>query len=1396
MRYHLKLINILFYAAFLAVIFAPSFAQAKSAAASAEKSNTHRYIVILADMPLAIYDGRAIATSGMASSKTQLLPTAISLTGDEKLDVKAPASLEYLSFLEERFQSFKAEAELKLGRQINPVHIYRNVLNGLAVDLTVSEARAMLELPMVNAVEQEELQHIRTDAGPAWIGADKIHNGSTGHPATGGEGVIVGMIDTGINWDNPSFADPGQSGTGWNHVNPNGTQLGLCSDPEVMCNDKLIGVFDYVEDLPDTDFVEQSTKGKDIDGHGSHTSSTAAGNPLSFNYQGLPTNISGVAPNANIISYRICFEGDPDDPEDDGGCSPTAAVKALDQAIVDDVDIINYSIGGDSYNPWLQSQATFAFLNARAAGMFVATSAGNDGPNGGTIGAPANAPWVTSVGNASHDRVYGVALENLSGGDTAVPDDQVGTSLVGGLGVRKIVHAKDFGNAFCGTGTAELAPDCNGNTGASNPFAANTFNGEIVVCDRGTYGRIEKGKNVLLAGAGGMILANTDAQGGQVNADEHCLPATHLVSSAGNELRSWLDSGSNHQGSLSDFASLRLPEAGDVIASSSSRGPNLSPVENVMKPDVIAPGTNILASWYIDDNTVNVISGTSMASPHVAGAAALLKSVHSDWNPAAIASALTMTATTEQSIDFNGSEATVHKQGGGRPRLDQAVNAALYLNETEAGFLAANPSIGGDPKDLNLPGLVDTDCVNFCSFQRTVTDLVGGASWTASAEDLPDGVAVSISPNNFSLADGANRQLTVTVDLTASGQLYNWMYGKVRLKSNGHPDAVFPLAVFYASGSLPSSMSIETDKQSGWEELALSNLATLSDATYTTGGLVAPTTTVESLPQDPSDDLAYDNDVGVMTVWHTVTADTLWLHTETLESTAEDLDLFVGLDANGDGVAQESEQLCSSTTPIDLEFCDLFTPVPGEYWIRVQNWKATLDPDEATLITAVVNKDTSSLLTATGNGIIPPGDNFNVRLSWDNANAVPDTTLYGAVGLGTHRENPNNVGIIPVTFTKTGVAEANTLVLMNGVSRGLTLAANTEHKRMFVDVPPGVDSLEISASGADSSQNANLDIELYRVDFESLFAGAPFAEAVDTSGSPAASASGSSSNGPTVTVNGGTLVPGRWYAVLKNTQAQPSAIDVVANMTFSGEEAPLRNGLWESSTRGNIASGYDYSSTGGFRALVWYTYDEAGDPAWYIGSAREPESNVWTASLLHVTNDGALQQSKPVGHISVTMLDEGDSIYSFTLFGEDGSDRIRPSLAPGCPTIDGTKKSYDGHWARDNPGLGGATVIVNSGSQAFIHYIYDAEGAPVWLIGSPSPQSATAEESVLKQLGGFCPTCAETPITTADVGVFSREFQSEERQTWTLNYALQAPLLGSVERTDETGKLTVKLSCP
>jgi subtilisin family serine protease len=1105
--------------------------------------------------------------------------------------------------------------------------------------------------------------------------------------------------------------------------------------------------------------------------------------------------LAGVAPNANIVSYRVCYIADPDDPDDDG-CLTSAILAAIEQAITDGVDVINYSLGGTAHDPWISGTSVFAFLNARAAGIFVATSAGNGGPNGGTIGTPANAPWITAVGNATHDRVFARALENLSGGDSPAPVGLVGASLADGIGVRNIVHAKDFGNALCGTGESlSLALNCASNTSASNPFEAGTFNGEIVVCDRGGYGRVEKGINVMLAGAGGYILANTENQGEAIVADDHCLPATHLGFEDGDKLRSWLASGSDHKGAISEvFSVIHNPTVADLIYISSSRGPNLPPVEGIMKPDVIAPGTQILGAWS-ESSGFNLVDGTSMSSPHVTGGAALLKSVHPEWGPAVIASVLALTATPELALDYDASTATPHKRGAGRPRLDLAVNAGLYLAQSTNGFIAADPDNGGDPKDLNLPGLVDTVCSNSCSFQRRVTDLAGGASWNASAEGFSSGVAVSITPENFDLANGANRLLTINIDLTQSGLVGSWVYGEVRLTSAGLPDAVFPVAVFADGGELPVEWEISSNKVSGWQEFALDNLAAMPDATFTSGGLVAPTETIEELPQDPDRDSVYDNSVGLMTVWHDVPPDSLLLHAETLESTAEDLDLFVGLDANGDGIAQEREELCASISETDIELCQLFTPVAGRYWIIVQNWAATNDPDEATLISAVIGKNTSLPLSAVGHGIIPAGAAHNVRLSWDNVNVLPGTELVGAVGIGTHRDTPNNIGIVPVRFTKTGVADPETLVLMNGIGRGLTLGAGGMHDRSFIDVPPGTSSLTVSASGADDEQSENLEIELYRVDFDDAFADAPFASVPNTSGNPLASASGANGNGPTVNVSGGTLTPGRWFAVLKNNRSERAAIEIQADLTFTGEPVPLRDGLWEASSREGIRQGFDYTTTGGYRAFLWYTYDEDGRPVWYQAAAPEPDGNVWVARLLRYTNDGALQQSTQVGHVSVTLLAEEDSIFSFVLFGENGSDRERPSLGFTCPTIDDSERSYNGVWSRAAIGVGGATVVVNASSQAFLHYIYDDQGKPVWLMAAPEVQSETATDLLLLQWSGFCVFCTGADPSYATVGTFTREFASEENVNWTLDYVFNPPLSGSVDRTDDAAKLTAPLVC-
>ncbi|MEJ8568541.1 S8 family serine peptidase [Elongatibacter sediminis] len=1374
-------------------------------AAGERVEGLQRYVVEFQDAPLAAYDGGVLMLPDAAGSE-RLEATSPTVTGMGKLNVRSPRSQAYLRYLDDTHGAFRLEAAQLLGRTVDPVHVYRNALNGMVLDLTPAEAAELSGSPMVRSIAADTRHRLETDAGPEWMGAGSLWNGTAGFPASEGEGVVVGVIDSGINWDHPSFADPANDGH--NHVNPFGDTLGLCEMEDVPCNNKLVGVYDFVEDDPGTsDVVEENTNGKDNSGHGSHVAGIAVGNRINVTLNGtVNTRLSGVAPHANLVAYRVCYIGDP--PADDGGgCLGSAILSAIDQAIADGVDVINYSIGTDAFSPWSPGSIPIAFRNARNAGIFVVTSGGNSGPNPGTVGSPANAPWVVAAGNATHNRVFGSLVENLSGGVNP-PEDIVGASLSGGIGTRPIVHAKDFGFPLCGTGPAELGSSCGDNTGASNPWQGQTpFNGEIVVCDRGTYGRVEKGKNVMLAGAGGFILANTDAEGESIVADDHCLPASHIGAADGNTMRTWLDSGANHQGGISGFVLAEADRFGDQLSASSSRGPVLEPVQDTLKPNVIAPGTSILSASEVEQQ-FTVLSGTSMASPHVAGAAALLLSVNPSWSPAQIASSLELTASADLATDIDGEAANPHERGAGRPQLGDAANAGFFLDVSNQEFVNANPSLGGEPRDLNLPALVHSACAGTCSFQRTVTDQMGGGSWSYSAVHFPAGTGVTVTPANFTLSNGGSRTLDIEIDVESSGIVGEWVYGDVVFSAAGSPDLVMTVAVYASGGDLPDVWFIDDDRSTGWTDFQLSDLAAMPDATFLSGGLVAPTRTVQNLMQDPTasdpavekgrlprteNEDPFDGGSGVFTVWHNLPQGGLWLHAETLASTAADLDLFVGRDDNLDNDADENEVLCESTTSGDIENCDLYNLEPGNYWIVVQNWDGTQNGgDEATLLSAAVDASDGSRLVVSGPGIVGKNDEFTLRASWSDISALPGEQVLGAIGIGTRRDVPNNIGVIPVRFNRTGIATPQTLPLFAGETQRFALAGNAQHDRIFIDIPPGVTALDVSAQGRNSSQSDALSLELFRQDFGTALDNPPFDE--NPGGLAAAgSANGSGGNGPQVSLNG-TVTPGRYFVRVSNGSGSPAAVSLLASVSSSTSTLTPHRGLWDFD-RG-IAQGAEWNAVGDFRFAVWYAYDKAGQPTWYIASGPEQVGNIWVADLLRVTNDGSEQQEKRVGRLAMTFLADNEVIMAYSVLGAAGFDPMHPNGPNTCPDIGGLK-SYTGHWYRGVSGLGGSTVLVYASAQAQVHYLFDAVGVPRWVLAADDGnQSATAEVIPMLQFEGFCATCAPTAVDFDTMGTVTRTFGTQTSGSWTLDIGLLPPLSQTVNRTDSIEKLSDTLACP
>ena len=521
-----------------------------------------------------------------------------------------------------------------------PAGAFQAVANGFVLELTTTEAQRLRGVPGIGSVRAERNYRLHTDRGPAWIGAEALWNGAVaGVAATRGEGVVVGVIDSGINAAHRSFADRGDDGH--DHANPRGRLYGLCAQAPARCNDKLLGIHDFTS--------EGARDGSDLDGHGTHVAATVAGNVVEAVLDGVtidvPLRVSGVAPHANLISYKACT----DTAEGESTCAEGALIQALEQAVLDGVDVVNFSIGGGARDPWEGVRAgsnraddmAEAFLNLRAAGVVPVVSAGNDGPFAATVSSPANAPWVIATANASHDRRFLNRVLGVSGPGVA-PRDYEGLGISAGLATRRIVDAAAYGHALCAEGE-DLDPPYNGR---SNPWPPGTFNGEIVVCLRGVQARVAKGYNVRAAGGGGMILYNQASTGDSVVSDDHFLPAVHIGHDAGIDLLARLATASAAGGQLSGAISgyqRLLDGRGDVLNSSSSRGP-VTPFGGWLKPDIAAPGSSILAAAPSGTQDLAILSGTSMAAPHVAGAAALLLGARPAWSVDQVESALLTTA--------------------------------------------------------------------------------------------------------------------------------------------------------------------------------------------------------------------------------------------------------------------------------------------------------------------------------------------------------------------------------------------------------------------------------------------------------------------------------------------------------------------------------------------------------------------------------------------------------------------------------------------------------------------------------------------------------------------------------------------------------------------------------
>ncbi|VFQ77571.1 unnamed protein product [Cuscuta campestris] len=652
------------------------------------------------------------------------------------------------------------------------LYSYQTAFHGVAARLTEEELQRLEKKHGVLAVFPETVYRLHTTRSSLFMRL--LGNGNASSDPWAGKlmnsNVVVGVLDTGIWPESPSFNDTGMGAVPRHWKGECEVGRGFAKN---SCNRKIVGarVFYQGYEAASGKIPEQgeNKSPRDQDGHGTHTASTVAGSPVrGANLLGYAYGTArGMAPGARIAAYKVCWTG---------GCFSSDILSAVDRAVADGVNVLSISLGGgvSSYGRDSLSVATFG---AMEMGVFVSCSAGNSGPAPITL--TNVSPWIATVGASTMDREFPATVK-LGSGQTFT-----GASLY--KGKKNLSVNKQYPLIYFGGNSSTPAPPSLCLEGALD---RRSVAGKIVICDRGVTARAQKGLVVKNAGGLGMILCNTAANGEELVADSHLLPAAGVGETAGIAIKNYALSTRNPTATLSFLGTKTGVKPSPVVAAFSSRGPNILTLE-IVKPDFVAPGVNILAGWTGDlgpstlptdlrRTKFNILSGTSMSCPHVSGVAALLKARHPDWSPAAIKSAL-MTTTYVHDNTFKNlkdastaRESTVYDHGAGHINPTKAVDPGLIYDITPQDYFDflctqdlepdqlrqfgkfSNRSCKhtiSNPGDLNYPAISvlfpEDSKVLAVSVRRTVTNVGPPVSSYHLAVSEFRGATVKIEPDTL-----------------------------------------------------------------------------------------------------------------------------------------------------------------------------------------------------------------------------------------------------------------------------------------------------------------------------------------------------------------------------------------------------------------------------------------------------------------------------------------------------------------------------------------------------------------------------------------------------------------------------------------------------------------------
>ena len=1009
-----------------------------SLAGSEDPSVTRVYIVQLR--------GPSTAVHHASLAKASVQPAVVDKQ-HSRLDKSNPALKAYANQLADEQDKVLSKA----GPGAQKVYSYQFGLNGFAARMSTAQAQKLENLPEVLNVWEDEIRPMALRYSPTFLGLFDGDGGLRSTEGLDGDGTIIGVIDSGVAPEHPALRDtqeadrPRLCRSSWADTTFLGHWLcrrfkklpdvmvfeapeswnGVCETgerfQETDCNNKLIGARWFIDGALESGPIDDGEirSARDVDGHGTHTMTTAAGNRASASIFGTSLgDIEGIAPKARVAAYKACWLRPG---ATRASCNTSDLVNAIDTAVADGVDIISYSIGSSLQR--ITAPDDIALLAATKAGVLTVVAAGNDGPNLGTIGSPAGGPWVITAAASSRDGESSVEALQITeppglAGKYATKEANFTPPLQDNDPIEGLLVLVDDDDVSLPDGSTGTSSDA-----CQALINSDEISGNIALIQRTGCPFEDMVKSAADAGAIAAVVYNIAGAPIVMFGTEGLsdIPALMIGQADANLILAELDAGNDVTVVLDKSFLLTTADTGNVMATFSARGP--ASVGEILKPDVTAPGINILAGFTPDAANATsgenfaFLSGTSMSTPHVAGAAALLLQAHPTWTPSAIKSALMTTARQDVKASAGLGDANPFDFGAGHIVPNKAFDPGLVFDVSDDEYDAfacgtESPAVSTTrcddlsaagfsfaAADLNQPSISVSTLAVQQTVQRRVTNVSDEVGSYTVAVSAPPGMGIDVNPSTLALGPGDSATFDVT-STYLSGPLDLWRFGSLTW-SSATRDVYIPIAVKPASLSAPGEITTFGGTGAQSFEVTFGYNGGYSPGVH---GLNLPLVINGFVDNDPTKTFSFRAVDGVTQHAISVPPDQLYIRFSLFDALTDgddDLDMYIyycGSDTTN------CIKIGESGEPTSEEQFNLFRPAAGIYAVLVHGFETDqvsggLGSNYQLLAWSFGVNDDKGNMNASGPAFVAPGTTSDVTFNWTGL--TPDTIYLGGISHNT-----------------------------------------------------------------------------------------------------------------------------------------------------------------------------------------------------------------------------------------------------------------------------------------------------------------------------------------------------------------------------------------------------------